>query len=409
MSSTSSQGNIPMNQNVLATQEVRNALAKDYPDIEFDYSHATRMPIAEIATLGTTFSTLPEALRTATSSINLPAAENLFTATDQFGNPITASDLFRFKDGSGLLGSFKDVSNDLAQARLHEVGSQTAQVTTTMPINLTSVFMAAAIMEVNRKLDAIQETQNEMLEYLKQRDKAELRANLIALSDILANYQYNWDNETYKKAKYAQVLDIRKSAETSILHLRAQINSALEDKELVHFHKDAEKKLDKVLDAFKEYQLALHTYSLSAFLEVMLLGNFDGNYLESVAAELDDHALRYRVLYTRCYDTIEGLSQSSVGNKVLSGIANAGNALGGFLASTSLGEHTLIDEALTDKSKDIEQAKDNATERLMERIHSVKSSDSSSFAENIRAIDRLYNTPTVLLCDKENLYLLPAK
>lgn len=406
--STSQTYRDPFGQDALTAQGVRDSLTREYPDIEFDYSHATRMPLAEVATLGASFSALSESLRTTTQSVSVPVAGNLFAATDQLGNPITASDLFCFKDSSGMMGSFKDASGNLHQVRLHEVESQTAQITTVSPVDLTTVFMAAALMEVNRRLDVIQETQKEMFEYLRQRDKAELRANLETLSDILVNYRYNWNVETYKKAKYAQVLAIRQSAEKSIIHLRAQIGSALGDNDLVHFQRDAARKMDKVVGAFKEYRLALHTYSLSTFLEVMLLENFDADYLESVAAGLEGHALRYRVLYTRCYDAIEGLSRSSVDSSILGGIASAGSALGGLLASTPIGERSSIDESIANGSRAIERARDDATSRLMERILSVRSTDTSVFVENIRAISRLYNEPTVLLADEKNLYLLPA-
>lgn len=391
----------------LAMKELREKLSVDYPDIEVDYAHATTMPLVQIAALGAAFSAIPETFRTVTQSVTIPAAGNLFSATTRDGRAVTASELFSFKDLSGLMGSYSDGSG-LHQIRLHEVSSQAGQITTALPIDPATMFMAAALMEINRKLDSIQETQEEMFEYLKNRDKAELRAGLEALSDILENYQFNWNIEIYKKTKYAQVLAIRQNSEKSIIHLRAQAESALKDNDLVHFQWGAEDKMGKVIDILKEYRLALHTYSFAAFLEIMLLENFDEGYLESVACALEEHANRYRKLYTHCYNTIENLSRSSVDNAILGGIAEAGKALGGFFASTPFGNLTPIDEALSDAGKGLEQAKEDATKNLMARLHDVKATDAHDFVDNIREVSRIYNHQMILLADEENLYLVPA-
>lgn len=390
-----------------AMLELREKLSVEYPDIEIDYAHATTMPLVQIAALGAAFSAIPETFRTVTQSVTIPAAGNLFSATTRDGRAVTASELFSFKDLSGLMGSYSDGSG-LHQIRLHEVSSQAGQITTALPIDPATMFMAAALMEINRKLDSIQETQEEMFEYLKNRDKAELRAGLEALSDILDNYQFNWNIEIYKKTKYAQVLAIRQSSEKSIIHLRAQAESALKDNDLVHFQWGAEDKMGKIIDILKEYQLALHTYSFATFLEIMLLENFDEGYLESVACALEEHANRYRKLYTHCYNTIENLSRSSVDNAILGGIAEAGKALGGFFASTPFGNLTPIDEALSDAGKGLEQAKEDATKNLMARLHDVKATDAHVFVDNIREVSRIYNHQMFLLADEENLYLVPA-
>jgi hypothetical protein len=53
-------------------------------------------------------------------------------------------------------------------------------------------------MSIDRKLDSIQETQQEILEFLEQKEKSRLKGNLNVLADVLNNYKYNWNNEKYK-------------------------------------------------------------------------------------------------------------------------------------------------------------------------------------------------------------------
>lgn len=85
------------------------------------------------------------------------------------------------------------------------------------------LFMAAALANIDRKLDTIKEMQQEMLEFLAQKEKAELKGNLIFLYDIFDNYKYNWNNEMYKNSNHTMVLTIKKEAEAKIIFYREQI------------------------------------------------------------------------------------------------------------------------------------------------------------------------------------------
>ena len=256
-------------------------------DIAVDVAHTIKLPVNEILSLGTAFSSLPNAVRTVAQTIQIPTAGNLFSATTAGGAPVFASQMQAFKDGTGLLGSTVSAAHSFDQVRFHEVAAQSAQMTTAMPYDPTTLFMAAMLLQVNQKLDAIQETQEEMLEYLRQKDKAALRGDLETLTDILTNYRFNWNNETYKTNKHIQVQRIRQEAERSIIQLRAQVSRALGAGGPLHIHREAEDRMGKVVDDLKEYQLALHLYAFSSFLEVVLLENYDSGYLASVAQGID--------------------------------------------------------------------------------------------------------------------------
>ena len=73
----------------------------------------------------------------------------------------------------------------------------------------------------------------------------------------------------------------------------------LAKKEPIHSDQEINSKIKKVDENFKEYQLSLYLHSFSSFLEVMLLGNFDKDYIESVKSKIDEYILKYKELYTR--------------------------------------------------------------------------------------------------------------
>ena len=120
-------------------------------------SRAERLPLGQLAALGVGFGSLPEAVRTVTSTTQI-AGGQLLSVTDKLGNPLNASVLQAFKDGSGIMGSFRDPIKGFGQARFHLAGPQTVTTAVTVPFDPTSLFMAAVLMEINRRLDDIQQT-----------------------------------------------------------------------------------------------------------------------------------------------------------------------------------------------------------------------------------------------------------
>lgn len=201
--------------------------------------------------------------------------------------------------------------------------------------------MAAALMQINRKLDDIKQTQQEMFDYLKDKDRAKLRGNLDTLRDVLDNYRFNWDNETYKKNKHALVQSIRNDAAAAIVQQRAEVRKTVEKEAgLLHFDEDARLKARETLSDLNEYRLSVYLYGFSSFLEVLLLENFDESYLHNVAEGIESRAGEYRSLYTRAYDLIERDADSSIRAGFLGGVSGAMGVLGKAIEETPLGSLT---------------------------------------------------------------------
>lgn len=106
----------------LASTEIHLAPTQEHVDT----SNAIKLPLDQIPQLGVAFASLPAMFRTITTSVSTPT---LLQATDKFGNPLDPSILQSFKDGSGLMGSFRDETKGFGQARLHVVEGNTAKKT----------------------------------------------------------------------------------------------------------------------------------------------------------------------------------------------------------------------------------------------------------------------------------------
>ena len=121
------------------------------------------------------------------------------------------------KAGMALGGILKD-GGGLAQARLAAVDPATLA---------TQAAMAAIMMEINKKLDNIQEMQQRILDFLEQDKQAEQQANLNVLTDILEGYKHNWDNAQYLQNHHMKALDIKQTAEKNIIFYQEQIAASI--------------------------------------------------------------------------------------------------------------------------------------------------------------------------------------
>ena len=221
-------------------------------DEKINIEQYTKIPLSTLSALGVEFSNLFDTTRTITQSIN---TDGLYRCV----LPKGAFKLAQAKDGTGALGSALDQNNKLiGQARWIKQDNVT-QVTR-MPYNPTMLFMAATLMTIDKKLDSIQETQQEIISFLENKEKANLKASLETLSDILNSYKYNWNNEKYRTNKHILVQSIKHDASKSIKFHQNQISEKLKKQAVLHINKSVKNKMEKIYSEFKDYQLALYIF-----------------------------------------------------------------------------------------------------------------------------------------------------
>lgn len=371
-------------------------------DIEVDTDGSLKLPLDQVAALGVGLGSLPTMFRSVTTTISVPT---LLQPVDKAGNLLDASRLN--KSAGRLIGSYNEPGAGLQQARFQVVDPGSIQSVATMPYDPTMLFMAAALAQINQKLDAIQGIVNEMFEYMRQKDKAELRGNVKTLEDVLEAYRYNWNNDIWRKNAHMKVVDIKQESEQAIVHLRAQIRTKVNEKGPVELRLAVSGRLDEVLDRLKEYQLATYTYSFAAFLEPMLSENFDEANLNAIATKISDHGNEYRRLYTECYNAIGESSKGSADAMVLGGVSAAFAGLGALIKQTPLGELTPVDEALEEAGRGVGDFNEGQTRALMEKLQHAKAPDVLPFRQSLEVVNDLHNRPHQLATDGESFYLLP--
>ncbi len=370
-----------------------------------DVTNAIKIPLEYLPSLGVAFGPIPTMFRSITTTINIPT---LLTVTDKLGNPLDPNVLQSFKDGSGLLGSFRDAATGFGQARFHVQQGMSLTSVTTMPYNPVFLAMAITLAQINKKLDSIQSSVDQIFKYMRQRDKADMQGNLKTLADILNEYGFNYGNTVYMSNAHMKVLDIKQKSEQDMELFRFQVQEKLHKKSFIEIRESVSKRLDTVLDYLKDYQLSAYIYCFALFLEPMLSENFESGKLNSITQRIEEVSIQYLELYSECYEVLETSTHKSIDTIVFGGLALAGQKAGKAIAATKVGDHTLIDEALEGAGKGIEGFNDKYSNSLTEKLLSAKSLDVLPFKENVENINMLYNQPSQLAIDDKNIYVLPC-
>lgn len=362
----------------LAPLEVKN---------EISVQTYSKIPLSRLTALGTGFEPVVSAIQQVTS--HGQATSGFYKVTIPKG-----THLAQFKEKSGFLGTAVGEHGIVGQAQLNP-----------LLCDPTTLLAAATLANIDKKLDAIQEVQQEMLDFLAQKEKSALKADLNFLMDIQNNYKYNWNSEKYKAANHAKVLDIRQEAARQIDFYQEQIKKQLGKKALLHSDHDVQKMLEKVQGEFKEYQLALYIYGFAYFLEVVLQENYEKAYLSAIAKRIDEMAFQYREFYSLAYSQIENLSKSSLQAHLFGGLSAKNKGAGTAIAKIPGINKSQIDETLIEAGERIGAYKNRRVQTTMQQLLERQSSCVRPFIDNINAVNRLYNEPVTLIFNHDTLYL----
>lgn len=375
-----------------------------YPSIVDDEESAlensVQVPWSEVSALGISMAPLANVFQGVLDT-GTAATETLYKAVFDNGGHLAAA------KGGGFRGTvLSNVNNKLmGQARFEAV-----EVAKDMPnpiaFNPAMMVMAVALVGIEHKLGDIQETQKEILDLLKEDEKAELKANLLFLTDIVNNYKHNWNNDIYKKSNHVKVLDIRQSAEKSIIKHRDKIKAQIDKKKLIQLDKDVKGKLEDMKSEMQDYQLAVYLYGMSSYLDVMLAEGFESAYLQNVIDKVRNYSIEYRETYTKVYEKLELESDKTVQAALIGGLGKITKVSGKAIAKVPVISKTQLDENLIDAGDNLKQHKDTRGGKRLNVLVSKSSAHVEPFVENLETVNRLYNEPVTLMFDQSNLYII---
>lgn len=388
---------------------------EDFPIIresEVDMHQYKKLPIASIAALGSAFASIPASARTVvqTVSTNIDTSVPLFIGISTKSVP----DGFLIDKGLGTVGNVMRINEQgkrVIASRLRfkqlENGLPVRKtIETTTPFNPTTLMIGAALMAVDQKLDTLQKTTEEILQFLKLEKQSRQRGNLNTLHEVLEEYKRSCNDEKLCGLRCMDVQTIRRKAQQDILFYQEQIARHIQEQKSIHINQQAQTLLSSVKNEFCEYQLACYIYAFSMYLDVMLRRDFDAASLEAASNRMSEYAQRYTALYSECLMQIERYCSRSVESQFYSCLGSISKTLADKASDVPLLKKGKIDGMLTDASKSLDKCNEELLAKGMDHFTSLKDHKMSDFIENLHLLDRLHNQPNSLLTDGSSLYLL---
>ena len=222
------------------------------------------MPIAQLSTLGAGVSSLIPALRTVTQTTTV-SAQGLY----QLANA-GVGDVLKVAKNGNFWGAMKTAGGASKMAQLQAAGPITETTKAIAAINPATMMMAVALFSIEQELGNIAEMEKQIISFLEIEKEAEIEADVKTLSNITAQYKYNWDNEHFVASNHKLVLDIQRTARKNMIAFQKKVAEALDSKNLIVAQNIVNSTLGDLLKKFKYYRLSLFTFSMASLLEIML-------------------------------------------------------------------------------------------------------------------------------------------
>ena len=362
--------------------QVEQALA----EIKENYqsSPLAKIPFTEIAALGGSFAGVVETMAT-------PAAEGVYRCV--FPKGVTGT-LAMAKDGTGALGT---IMNDgiVGQARWIPVDKAIG------PACLKAALVAVAVLAVVKQIKDIKDGQKEIIDILERDKKSQLLADYDLLASYMDEYKFYWENEASLVVNLNQVKNIKRNAMKDLHSYIEQLEGFIAAKKNILKMQSASYKIGQILDRFVHYKLALHVFALSEYMEVMLSKNFQAEYLSKIEDEIREQAMKFRNLYTECFDKIELLKKEAVTTQAANKLADVTRTVGGLIGKIPVVKDGPVDEFLIGVGDSITEAEKKKLEKTLAFFIQYKDSGLTPIAEHIAMINELSNKPVVMLYEKK--------
>ena len=123
-------------------------------------------------------------------------------------------------------------------------------VSAAIPVDPMMTAMAIMLVRIDKKLDDIQKTQKQILDFLNRDKESKLLADLDLLMEMTKNYKFNFDNKEYLRTKLNLTEAINRSAAANINFYRKQIEELVRDNGFIHLNMNTDEKMDKLQDQF---------------------------------------------------------------------------------------------------------------------------------------------------------------
>jgi len=354
-------------------------------------SNSLAMPLSSLSNLGSYVSSLKTTIKEITNDPK-KGGSGLYRVTNlKVGDKLDPT-----KKGI-TYGVVKKADGSSKLAQLKEVNS--------VPLDPTTMMMAVALYEIEGQLNEIIEISKKIFSFLQQDKEAEIEADLECLNNIIREYKYNWNDSQYLANNHKYVMDIKRTAKKNMNFYKKQITDDILQNNLIVMNQKMNSIQNELEKKFKYYRLALYTYSFSSFLEIFLLGNYQGDYLITKKEELEALDEEYINNFEIASKFIKKTANKSLEGNLLKGLGSTQKAIGDLAEKIPVMRDKQIDQMFKKNAENFKESGENIKNEFSDRFELIKKSNAEIFINKVDDINQIYNKTQSIYFDNENIYL----
>ena len=370
---------------------------------EMELNKAKKIPISNLALLGTAFSQLSEAARTTVTTVTSEIKmDNLYRGIWPEG----ANGRLAFNINGATVGNIMGEKGIDSRMRFKPIGEVHMEntITSIMPIDPTMMAVAVALMEINKKLDGIQSSIDEVLRFLETDKQAKQRGNLQTLAEIMEDFKRKGNDSKFCENRNHTVQEIQRDARQDIEFYKTRIETAVKEKKTFHSQSDVREYVGSITRNFAEYQLACYLYAYSTFLDTVLRKDFEENSIDSCRSKIICIAEDYDALFRECRTQIASYQRSSVGNKMVGGIGKTADTLGKAIRNIPVIEKGPVDELLLDAGGVLRDVNKESVKSQVNNLEILENNRMGDFLNGIGIVGALCSRKSAMITDGTRQY-----
>lgn len=341
------------------------------------------------------------------SPLTIPTVNSIKTITKSNGKP--ENKLYRItnlgkndslksmKDGKTFWGAIKKEDKTSVMAQLKEVSPNNI-----MALDPTVIMMSVALESIESKLNDILELNKKILSFLEEEKESEIESDLEILNKSINDFKYNLEDEKYLINNHKQVMDIKRTSNKNILFYKKQIKEELSKTKLFTTNNALNSIVGEIEKKFKYYRLSLYIYSFASLMEILLLGNYQSEYLLSKKNELLELDNDYIDNYNNALEYVKNNANKSLEGNVLTGLGSAGKVVGNLAEKVKIKN---VDTWLNEKGDNLKQTGKNIKDNFINKFEDIKNSNNITFINKIEELNTIYNKTKEIYFDNEKIYL----
>ena len=371
-------------------------------------NEAKKIPISNLALLGTAFSQMSEAARTTVTTVTGEIKmENLFVGIWPEG----ANGRLSINEIGATVGNIMGEKGIDSRMLFKPIGGVSVEntITSIKSIDPTMIAIAVALMEINRKLDGIQSSIDEVLRFLETDKQANQRGNLQTLAEIMEDFKRKGNDSKFCENRNHTVQEIQRDSRHDIEFYKTRIETAVKKKKTFHSRSDVREYVNSITTNFAEYQLACYLYAYSAFLDTVLRKDFEEESIDNCRNRIIRISEDYDALFRECRAQIASYQRSSAENKVVGGIGKTAGTLGKAIRSIPVIEKGQVDELLLNAGDVLRDVNKDTVKAQVNNLEVLENNRMGDFLNGIGVVGALCNRKSAMITDGMNLYVFDSE